>query len=168
MIHGDFTTERLGIDRVSTANTLEVGGNASKNTAGNWLANSDARIKTDIKTVIGALDIIDKVRLVNFKYIDDYRNNHPGIQDRPYLNVVAQEFAQVFPDYVKSSGETLPDGQEILQVDTYPLTIYTAAAVQELHDIVKAKDAEIGELKQRLTILENLVTELAQGRIGDK
>ena len=82
--------------------------------------------------------------------------------------MVAQEFAQVFPDYVKSSGETLPDGQEILQVDTYPLTIYTAAAVQELHDIVKAKDAEIGELKQRLTILENLVTELAQGRIGDK
>ncbi len=29
--------------------------------------------------------------------------------------------------------EKLPDGSDILQVDTYPLTIYSAAAIQELN-----------------------------------
>ncbi len=35
---------------------------------------------------------------------------------------------------MQSSGERLPDGSgaEILQVDTYPITIYTSVAVQEL------------------------------------
>ncbi len=157
LIHGDFSTDRVGINRVATANTLEVGGNASKSTAGSWLANSDARIKTDIQTVTGALDKLDKVRLVNFKYTDDYRNEHQGIEDRAYLNVVAQEFAEVFPDYVKSSGEKLSNSQEILQVDTYPLTIYTAAAVQELHENVKELKAENESLKQQLQTEKQLL-----------
>ncbi|MCP4708921.1 MAG: tail fiber domain-containing protein [Planctomycetes bacterium] len=155
LIHGDFATDRLGVNRKSMANTLEVGGNASKTTAGSWLANSDARIKTDIQTVTHALDTIGKVRLVNFKYTDDYRNQHPGIEDRPYLNVLAQEFAHVFPDYVQASGEKLSNGQEILQVDTYPLTIYTAAAVQELKTENEMLKQEINELKKNMTILMN-------------
>ena len=169
LIHGDFATNRVGINRVSTANTLEVGGNASKSTAGDWWANSDARIKTDIQAVTNALEILCQVRLISFQYTDEYRLRHSGIEDRPYLNVVAQEFAQVFPDYVQGSGEKLADGEEILQVDTYPLTIYTAAAVQELHDIVKTKNEEITELKKlnqdlqaRLIGLEILVDKLIQ------
>jgi hypothetical protein len=63
------------------------------------------------------------------------------------MNVIAQEFQEIFPDYVKSSGEKLPDGREILQVDPYPLTIYSAAAVQELHKKVKNKDGQIAELR---------------------
>ena len=173
LIHGDFSTDRVGINRVSTANTLEVGGNASKTTAGGWLANSDARIKTDIQTVTGALDTLDKVRLVSFKYTDDYRNQHRSIEDQTYLNVVAQEFAEVFPDYVKSSGEKLHNGEEILQVDSYPLTIYSAAAVQELHTIVKAKDAEIAALKKhndqmeaRLATMEAAISKLISSEQG--
>jgi hypothetical protein len=160
LIHGDFSLNRVGINRKSTANTLEVGGNASKSTAGSWLANSDARIKTDIKNVTNALGTLDKVRLVSFKYTDDYRCQHQGVEDRTYLNVVAQEFAEVFPDYVKSSGEKLSHGQEILQVDTYPLTIYTAAAVQELHENVNELKAENELLKQRLEAQEKALQQL--------
>jgi hypothetical protein len=159
---------RLGIDRASTANTLEVGGNASKAAAGSWLANSDRRIKTGIATVTNALETLNQVRLVSFRYNDDYRTSHRGIDDRTYLNVVAQEFAQVFPDYVKGSGEKLPDGNEILQVDTQPLTIYSAAAVQELSQKVAADDQDLrenlkrlsrenAELRQRLETLEKIV-----------
>ncbi len=54
-------------------------------------------------------------------------------QDRPYVNVIAQQFQRAFPDYVQNSGETLHDGSQILQVDTYPLTLYSVAAIQELH-----------------------------------
>ena len=84
-------------------------------------------------------------RLVDFKYTDDYRAAHPGIADKRYLNVIAQEFARVFPDHVQSSGEKLPDGSDILQVDTYPLTIYSAAAVQELHRENQALKSKIAQ-----------------------
>ena len=39
----------------------------------------------------------------------------------------------MFPDHVKETGDHLPDGDGILSVDTHPLTIYSAAAIQELN-----------------------------------
>ncbi len=161
-------TGKVGIGRTPTANRLEVSGNASKDTAGDWLANSDARIKADVKTVRGALDKLDQVRLVSFRYSDEYRTSHPGVEDRRYMHVVAQEFAEVFPEYVKRSGEKLADGEDILQVDSYPLTIYAAAAVKELHSQLKEKDAKIAELKGRLAKLETMMTRLAQRQGGAK
>jgi hypothetical protein len=166
LIYGDFLANHVGINRVPTANAFEVEGNASKTTAGSWLANSDARIKTDVQTITGALEVLDKVRLVSFKYNDDYRNEHSDVEDRRYLNVIAQEFRQVFPDYVKSSGEKLPNSEEILQVDTYPLTVYSAAAVQELHNIVKDKEAEIAQLKERVSKMETLIAKLLDEQKG--
>ncbi|MBC8095151.1 MAG: tail fiber domain-containing protein, partial [Akkermansiaceae bacterium] len=129
----------VGIARAPTANALEVAGNASKTVAGSWLANSDARIKTEVRTVTGALEKLAQVRLVEFHYTENYRAQHPGIEDRRYLNVVAQEFQKVFPEHVQSSGEKLSGGGDaILQVDTYPLTIYSAAAIQELNQKLEA------------------------------
>jgi hypothetical protein len=161
---GRVTTDRLrangdvGIGREPIANILEINGNASKSVAGNWLANSDRRIKTDIQTITNARDTLERVRLVNFRYADDYRAAHSEIVDHRYLNVIAQEFREVFPDHVKSSGEKLPDGSELLQVDTYPLTIYSAAAVQELNRELKQKQKAIEELTARLDRLEQIVT----------
>ncbi len=145
---------RLGVGRSPAANRLEVEGNASKTTSGSWLANSDARIKTDVKSVAGALDTLEKVRLVNFRYTDEYLRDHPTIEDRRYLNVLAQEFAEIFPDHVKPGGDTLPNGEAVLQVDTYPLTIYSAAAIQELHAQLREKDAQLADLAARLERLE--------------
>jgi hypothetical protein len=145
---------RLGVGRDPAINTLEVEGTASKTTASNWLANSDRRIKTEIETVTGALETLSRVRLVNFRYTPDYLAAHPGLEDRSYLNVIAQEFAEVFPDHVKSSGETMPDGSPILQVDTYPLTIFTAAAVQELQRENEALKAQLASQEERLLKLE--------------
>ena len=151
-------TEKVGIGRVAATNALEVEGNASKTTAGNWAANSDRRIKSEIQPLTGALEKLDRVRLVDFRYTPEYRAAHPGIPDVRYLNVVAQEFAEVFPDHVKSSGERLPDGSEILQVDTYPLTIYSAAAVQELHRENEALRKKLAEQEERLRRLEEALT----------
>lgn len=147
-------TENTGIKRTPTANALEVEGNASKTTAGAWLSNSDRRIKTEIRPVTGALEKLDQVRLVDFRYTEAYRAAHPGIEDKRYLNVIAQEFAGVFPGDVKGSGEKLPDGSPILQVDTYPLTIYAAAAVQELHRENKELKEKLADQEERLRKLE--------------
>jgi len=150
VVIGNLSPDDVGIGRFPTTNDLEVEGTASKTTAGDWLANSDARIKTDVETIHGALETLEQVRLVSFHYTDEYRTRHPSIEDRAYINVIAQEFAEVFPNYVKGSGETLSSGEEILQVDPYPLTIYSAAAIQELHDRMKEKDARIAELQAQL------------------
>ena len=128
---------RVGISRDPVSNALEVEGNASKTTSGSWLANSDARIKTEISEIDGALARLMRVRPVTFRYTADYRAAHPGIDDRIYYNVIAQEFAQVFPDAVQGSGEYLPHAEhsadtEIQQVDVHPALITTIAAVQEL------------------------------------
>ncbi len=155
-------TGNVGIGRVAVANKLEVEGNASKTTATAWLANSDLRIKTGVQTVENALATLDKVRLVSFHYTDEYRAAHPSIDDHSYLNVIAQEFQNVFPDAVQNSGEKLPNGEEILQVDTYPLTIYSAAAIQELNQSARSRDAEIRSLKSQNASLEKRLSELEQ------
>lgn len=151
---------RLGVRRTPVSNALEVEGSASKSSSGSWLANSDARIKQEVETVTDALDTLNRVRLVSFRYEDDYRAQHSVLPDRRYLNVIAQEFAEVFPDHVQSSGEKLPDGSEILQVDIHPLTIYSAAAIQELSHKLEQKETELAALQQRLAALERLVFQL--------
>jgi hypothetical protein len=148
---------RLGIGRTTLLNALEVEGNASKSTAGSWLANSDRRIKTDIESITGALDKLAKVRLVDFRYTKDYLAAHPEIENRRYPNVIAQEFQKIFPNDVKGSGQRLPDGSEILQVDTYPLTIYSAAAVQELHRENLLLKKKLDDQEQRLRKLEEIL-----------
>jgi len=155
-------TGKVGIGLTPATNALEVNGSASKSTAGSWLANSDRRIKADIKSISGALETLDKVRLVDFRYTGDYLAAHPGIGDRRYPNVIAQEFAQVFPDDVKGSGETLPDGSEILQVDTYPLTIYSAAAVQELHRENQLQQLENQQLRGKIADLEERLRKIEE------
>jgi len=147
-------TQKVGIGRTPSTNMLEVEGPVSKTTAGNWSANSDRRIKTDIQPVTGALDLLDRLNPVTFRYTPEYLAQHPSAGGTLYYNVIAQEFREVFPDAVKSSGEKLPDGSDILQVDTYPATIAALAAIKELHAAVKSRDDEISALKARLERLE--------------
>lgn len=161
-------SEKTGFGRAPAVNRLEVEGQASKSTAGNWAANSDRRIKTDIQSITGALETLDRIHPVTFRYSPGYLAQHPGIGDVPYYNVIAQEFREVFPDAVKSSGEKLPDGSDILQVDTYPATITSLAAIRELHALVKDRDLEIGELKARLARLEEAISRPNQATIPPK
>lgn len=163
------TNDRLGVSRAPLANMLEVEGSASKTTATAWLANSDRRIKQDIRPLDQALATLRRVQPVSFRYTEAYRAAHPSITDQRYYNVIAQEFAQVFPDAVQPSGEYLPGAaktaaNEILQVDTYPATITTIAAIQELDAANAVQDREVAALKQenaelkaRLDALERLL-----------
>lgn len=138
---------RVGILRAPATNALEVAGNASKSAAGGWLANSDRRIKEDIAPVTGALDTLDRIRPVTFRYTAEHLARHPELPDVTYHNVVAQEFAEVFPEAVTESGERLPDGSPVLQVDTYPALITALAAIRELR-------AESAALRARIQKLE--------------
>ncbi len=147
---------RFGIGRYPAENKLEVNGNASKSTAGDWLANSDRRIKTDIQTVDNGIETLMRIRPVTFRYTDEWMNRHPEIENRVYYNVIAQEYQQVFPHAVKGSGEYLEnDPNEILQVDTYDAQIVTMKAVQELVEQNRQLRRELEEIRARLDAQAN-------------
>jgi hypothetical protein len=138
----------VGVGRRPTTYDFEVEGNASKTTAGSWLANSDASIKTEVRTITNALETIDALRPVRFRYTEEHRAKHPSIEDRDYCNYVAQEFREVFPESVETDGEGL------LTIDTYNAQPYLVRAVQELHGMVEELRAENEALRARLEALE--------------
>ncbi|MGH8172223.1 MAG: tail fiber domain-containing protein, partial [Rhodanobacteraceae bacterium] len=161
---GVHITDPVEIARSLKTASISVEGNATKATAGAWKANSDGRIKDDIEPVGNALDTLSRLHPVTFRYTDSYRAGHAGIADQRYYNVIAQQFAEVFPDAVTGSGEYLAGApktpeNEILQVDTYPAQIVTIAAVQELAEKNAALQAKVERLIARLAKLEN-----AQGK----
>ena len=141
-------TGLVGIGRYPGTNRLEVEGEASKTTAGGWLANSDARIKTGIRSLDGALGTIGRLRPVAFRYGDDWRAKHPSIGDHDYYNFVAQEYREVFPECVTE------DADGILMIDPHAAFVTAVRAIQEL-------DAENRDLRERLSRLEAIVERLS-------
>ena len=139
---------RVGVGRTPSAYALEVEGDASKTVAGSWLANSDARIKTDVRPIEGALETLARLRPVAFRYTAEHRAKHPSIADRDYHNFIAQEYREVFPDAVQEDGEGL------LSVDTYDVQPYLVRAVQELRGMVNDLREENAALRARLDALD--------------
>ncbi|MBE0643583.1 MAG: tail fiber domain-containing protein [Bacteroidetes bacterium] len=153
LIWGDFANDRVGINRVASANALEVEGDASKTTASGWAANSDRRIKTRIEDVENGCETVMRLRPVRFRYTNEWMQRNPSIKDREYYNVIAQEYRTVFPDDVKGSGEFL-NGEEVLQVDTYSSSIVLIKAVQELIEENRALKAESSRLSSENRMLK--------------
>ncbi len=158
-IAGVHISNPVSIDGDVSAKNIRAAGTVSQSTAGNMKANSDARIKQNIESVNGALNTLSQLHFVTFEYTDAYRAEHPEIASQRYYNVVAQEFAQVFPDAVSRSGEYLPGSSktpanEILQVDTYPAQVVTMAAVQELAQKNAALQRTVERLLSRIEKLE--------------
>jgi uncharacterized small protein (DUF1192 family) len=147
------------VDGKLSTKDLSVSGAAHMSTAGGFKANSDARIKQDVLPVQSALDTLNRVDFVTFEYTPEYLAAHPEIASQRYYNVIAQQFATVFPDAVTGSGEYLPNAaktpdNEIRQVDTYPAQIVTMAAVQELSQKNAALQRQIERLLARVEKLE--------------
>ncbi|GGF06954.1 Chaperone of endosialidase [Chishuiella changwenlii] len=95
----------VGIGRTPTTNRLEVNGEASKTTAGAFIANSDARLKKDIQPISGeeALNKLTKLKGVTYYWNDD----KTGI-DRPkekQIGFIAQNIQEVFPDKVTTDKQ---------------------------------------------------------------
>jgi hypothetical protein len=151
----DVHTGNFGIGRDPVANDLEVDGTASKTAAGDWLANSDRRIKTDIADIGESFKTVLKLHPVKFRYSKEWMRRNHSIENRYYYNFIAQEYRQVFPDAVKGSGEYLAgDPEEILQIDTYDAQIVTIKAVQELIQENATLKEHNGELLSRIERIE--------------
>ncbi len=159
---------KVGIGRTPTTHPFEVQGQAGKTDGTTtWAVISDRRVKTKIEDVRGALETLDKVHLVSFDYTEEYKAQHPETGERRQYNVIAQEFAEVFPEYVVPMKEMLPDGGDALSVDLHPLNIYSVAAIQELHGIVKGQRKQLDEQRQQIDDLGSRLEALERANGGN-
>jgi hypothetical protein len=130
---------RFGIRRDATTNALEVGGEASKSTAGSWLGNSDARLKKNIYPVTNALDKLLQLKGVQYEW-NDQQTGYPrpqGIQ----MGFTAQNVQEVFPEKVST------DAQGFLQT---AYGTYDPLIVEAIRELTK----KVEELEQKIKLLQ--------------
>jgi len=150
---------RVGIGMTASTNLLEVNGTASKTAAGDWLANSDARLKKDIKQM-DSKAVLDK--MLALKGITYYWNDTVTGSKRPtqlQYGFTAQNIQEVFPILVEE------DNLGYLQTayGTYDaMYVESMRALQQQIDaqqaIIEAQEREIDALKQnalKVAELEN-------------
>src|SRR6478609_3773477 len=102
--------------------------------SGNVTAYSDARLKTNIRTISNALDQVARLRGVYFDW-----NNNPANANKSSKNslgLIAQEIQKVFPELVTTG------------VDGDTLTVAYAPLVGLLVEAIKELRQEVGALKE--------------------
>lgn len=110
-----------------------------------------------LNSLTDGLATLARLNPVRFHYTEDYLHEHPGCADKERFGIVAQEFQEVFPDYVSR------DKEGNLSVDVSPITFYNTAATRELNQELVKKETKITELKLRLERLERLLDEKIGG-----
>ncbi|WP_299361627.1 tail fiber domain-containing protein [Winogradskyella sp.] len=148
---------RVGIGRNPTSERLEVNGNASKNTAGDWLANSDARLKKNITTLDSEIILQKMLTLqgVTYKWDDD-KTGYKRPEGLQY-GFTAQNIKDVFPTLVEE------DAQGYLQTSYGTYDAMYVEAIRALVKRIETQQKHIRALElenQRLSQLETEVAEI--------
>jgi hypothetical protein len=150
LIYGDFGDNRVGINRVATTNTLEVGGEASKASPGDWIGNSDARLKKNI-TPLSSEKVLNQLLAlqgITYEWNDDKTGNErpEGIQ----YGFTAQNIQAVFPTLVDE------DNTGYLQTAYGTYDAMTVEAIRALNDKITVLEKENQELKAQVSKINEL------------
>ncbi len=149
LIGGDFVANRVGINRMPTTYTLEVGGtiwaNGSTISAGSntW---SDVRYKKDILNLDNVLEKILMIDGVSYNWrTDEFPDlNFPAGSQ---LGVIAQDVEKVFPDLVFTDS----DGFKSVSYEKFvPVLI---EAIQEQQQMIETQQKENRSLQAELQSL---------------
>ena len=60
----------------------------------------------------------------------------------------------MFPDAVQAGGDRLPEGDNLLQLDSYPAQVVAIKAIQELIEENQAQQETIDRLIEKVEVLE--------------
>ena len=137
-----FGTSGVGINTTSIGSfRLAVNGDAAKPGGGSWSVFSDSRLKHNIEPIKpGMLDKLLTLRGYTFEYQPEAIENRLALPGRQ-TGLIAQEVAEVFPDWVDS------DEEGYLYMTERGLTAIIVEALRELRD---EKDREIEELREEI------------------
>jgi len=154
LIYGEFDNDRAGINwdsSVPLPATFAVNGTASKTAAGDWLANSDARLKKNIEYLSSKsmLDKVTQMKAVRYEWND----NTTGY-DRPkgqQYGFIAQDLQQVWPDNV------IEDAQGYLQTSYGTYDHMYVEAIKELDKKYEKIEQENQMLKDELKAIKEIL-----------
>ncbi|MFH1688227.1 MAG: tail fiber domain-containing protein [bacterium] len=132
------TEAKMGIGTLTPTEALHVEGNICY--TGTIGACSDGRYKQDVENLDDALDKVEHLRGVNYRW-NTQQYPDKRFDDAEHVGFIAQEVQEVVPEIVQEHA----DGT--LSVDYGRLTPLLVEAIKELR-------AENKELKQRLELLE--------------
>lgn len=142
---------KVGVQRSSPSNDFEVNGTASKTTAGDWLANSDARLKKNI-TFLSSNDILQKMlslKGVTYEWDDD-KTGYKRPEGTQY-GFTAQNIQEVFPELVTEDNlgylQTAYGTYDAMYVESI------RALLQKINDLESDLD-QLKGLEARLNKLE--------------
>lgn len=139
---------KFGVLREPTTHLLEVAGTAVKNTAGNWIANSDRRLKKNIETISDewALNKVLQMNGVHFEWNDKLTN-----YDRPegqQIGFIAQELQKIWPDDIVEDT----DGYLMAAYGTFdPLYVEAFKTHNNLIDELENIGQKLEEKTERLS-----------------
>lgn len=151
LIWGDFANNRLGISRQATTNALEVEGDASKSSAGDWLANSDERLKKNIEQLDGQVLLQKLLSLKGITY--EWNDNKTGTK-RPegiQYGFTAQNIQSVFPSLVEE------DAKGFLQTAYGTYDAMYVEAIRTLNIEIEDIQKENTELQKQMELLKKEV-----------
>ncbi len=135
---------------------------------------SDKRFKKNIVPLKNSLDVIRQSNFVEFQY----NNLSAGTSNKKYYGILAQEMQQVLPNTItkgaKRKKPTDKKAEEFLMFNPNDLIYSGLNAIkeldkenQELKDRVTELEAEVEKnktLEQRVNELENMLTQLIEGK----
>ena len=134
---------------------LVVEGEASKATAGDWLANSDARLKTNIESM-NSQEMLDKMlSLKGVTYEWDDKATGLWRPKGTMYGFIAQNIQEVFPDLVKS------DEYGFLQTSYGTYDAMTVEAIRALQNQIRAQQNVIAKLQGQLNETDELKNQMA-------
>jgi len=122
--------------------------------SGSWLVLSDKRIKSKIKTIGNALDLISKLNGVSYSY---NREENPGLglPEGRVFGFIAQEVAEIIPEVTSTSTEDGLVG--IKYTEIIPLL---TQGIKEQQIIVEQQDELILEQEAKITQLEDRLAKI--------
>jgi hypothetical protein len=147
------STGLVGIGRTAATNKLEVNGDASKTSSGDWLANSDARLKKDIKQM-NSQEVLNN--MLQLKGVTYYWNDTVTGSKRPtqlQYGFTAQNIQEVFPILVEE------DNLGYLQT---AYGTYDAMYVESMRALQEQIDSQQVIIEAQKKEAESLKTETAQ------
>ncbi|HAD15119.1 MAG TPA: hypothetical protein DCF33_22065 [Saprospirales bacterium] len=154
----------VGIGRIPGTNALEVEGNASKSTAGPFVANSDARLKKNIEPLDPetTLEKMLALRGVTYEWNDDKTGSKrpEGIQ----YGFTAQNIQDVFPTLVEEDSkgylQTAYSTYDAMMVESLRALNQKIKDLQAENDALKAQQVQIqnanAQLRQQLEAVQTL------------